>query len=51
MRGKIDGDSVTIFERQDSALLTVLADANCLVVHPASAPARARGDSVEIIRI
>lgn len=51
MRGKIDGNSVTIFERQDSALLTVLSDANCLVVHPASAPARAIGDSVEIIRI
>ena len=51
MRARIDESGVTIFERQDSALLTVLADANCLAVRPAADPSSACGDDIEIIRI
>jgi molybdopterin molybdotransferase len=51
MRARVDADGVTVFDRQDSALLTVLADANCLAVRPAGDTARDRGDAVEIIRI
>lgn len=51
MRARLDADGVTIFDRQDSALLTVLADANCLAVRPAGDPARARGDTIDIILI
>ena len=51
MRASIDASGVTVFERQDSALLTVLADANCLAVRPAGDASRARGDDIEIIRI
>ncbi len=51
MRGKVDGDHVTVFERQDSALLTVLADANCLIVRPANDPTQNLGAMVDIIHI
>jgi molybdopterin molybdotransferase len=51
MRGHDAQGSVTVFLRQDSALLTVLAAANCLVVRPVGDPARKRGDMVELIDI
>lgn len=51
MRGHIEDKVVTIFERQDSALLTVLSDANCLVVRPPSDGARKAGETLDIIRI
>ena len=51
MRAKIDPDGITIFDRQDSALLTVLADANCLAIRPPNDPARPAGDTIEIIRL
>jgi molybdopterin molybdotransferase len=40
-----------VFDRQDSALLTVLSNANCLAVRAAGDPARARGDAIDIIAI
>ena len=49
MRAKLEGGKVTIFERQDSALLTVLADANCLCVRPPHAASATKGETVEII--
>jgi len=49
MRAKVDADGVTIFARQDSALLTVLADANCLAVRAPHAPKAGQGDMIEII--
>lgn len=49
MRAQRGPDGVTVFERQDSALLSVLADANCLVVRPIDDPAREMGDLVDII--
>lgn len=51
MRANLIGDQVSVFKRQDSALLTVLADANCLVVRQPNAPALTQGDQVDIIRL
>ena len=51
MRAHNGPDGVTVFARQDSALLTVLADANCLAVRPPNDPARGSGDPIEIIRL
>lgn len=49
MRARVEGRSITIFDRQDSALLTVLARANALAIHPAHAPARPKGSEIEIL--
>jgi molybdopterin molybdotransferase len=46
MRARLDGDTVTPFDRQDSALLTVLAAADALLVRPVADPPRAAGDTV-----
>lgn len=51
MRAHLGRDGVTIFDRQDSALLTVLADANCLAVRPVNDPVRKQGDHIAIIRL
>jgi len=51
MRAHLGADGVTIFDRQDSALLTVLANANCLAVRPIDDPARQAGADIEIIRL
>lgn len=51
MRGQITADGVTIFDRQDSALLTVLADANCLAIRPVNDPVRQAGEAIDIIRL
>jgi len=51
MRARIDAAGVTVFDRQDSALLTVLSNANCLAVRPAGDPARGPGDAIDIILI
>lgn len=51
MRAFQDHTGVTIYDRQDSALLTVLAQANCLVIRPPNDPARHAGDSIEIIQL
>lgn len=49
MRAHHGPEGVTIFDRQDSSLLTVLADANCLAIRPIDHPARAKGDEIDII--
>ena len=49
MRARRDGDAVTVFDRQDSALLSVLAQANALVVRPPHDGARQAGDTVDVI--
>lgn len=51
MRGRLDTDGVTVFDRQDSALLTVLADANCLIVRPPHDGDRLPGDVLDVIHI
>jgi len=45
----IDGPRVTVFERQDSALLHVLQAANCLAIRPPRAKAAAAGDPVTVV--
>jgi molybdopterin molybdotransferase len=53
MRGRAepgpDGWICEAFERQDSALLSVLADANALVVRPPGDPARAAGEPASFL--
>ncbi|SFR37555.1 molybdopterin molybdotransferase [Yoonia tamlensis] len=49
MRAHLGPNGVTVFDRQDSALLTVLADANCLALRPIDDPARAAGDEIAIL--
>ncbi len=49
MRARLLSGQVTVADRQDSALMTVLADANVLVVRPPNDPARNIGDSVEVL--
>ena len=51
MRAVIDAGRVTAFDRQDSALLTVLAQANALLVRPPEDPPRAAGDVVHYLPI
>ncbi|MEL7107590.1 MAG: gephyrin-like molybdotransferase Glp [Pseudomonadota bacterium] len=49
MRAHHGPEGVTVFDRQDSSLLTVLADANCLAIRPINDPARAKGEMLDII--
>jgi len=50
--GLVDGNQTcTLFDRQDSSLLSILAQANILMLRAPNDPARKAGDKVEIIRI
>ncbi len=51
MRARLDGEVIAPFERQDSALLTVLAEADALLVRPVADPPRQAGESVDYIAI
>ncbi len=51
MRAILTRDGITAEKRQDSALLTVYAKANALLVRPAGDPARSVGDTVEYLDI
>lgn len=51
MRAVIENGNVTAFDRQDSSLLTILAEANALIVRPPHDGAREAGESVEFIAI
>ncbi|MEJ6398719.1 molybdopterin molybdotransferase MoeA [Yoonia sp. 208BN28-4] len=51
MRGILGNGSVTVFEQQDSVLLSLLSQANCLVIRPPHDPERAAGDTVTIVQI
>ncbi|WP_420863252.1 gephyrin-like molybdotransferase Glp [Algirhabdus cladophorae] len=51
MRGHHKDQKVQAFDRQDSALLSVFAQANCLIKRPPFDPARAIGEIVEVIEI
>lgn len=41
--------TATPFERQDSALLTLFAKAECLIIRPPHAPAAKKGDPVDVL--
>ena len=51
MRARLGPQGVTVFDRQDSALLTVLADANCLAVRPPDDGPRTAGETISVIHI
>lgn len=51
LRAQLTPGGVTAFDKQDSSLLSVLSDANCLIVQPPDDPGGALGDMVEIIHI
>ncbi len=51
MRAVVEDGRVTAFDRQDSSLLTVLAQANALLVRPPNDPAKPAGATVKIIRL
>ncbi|WP_112312698.1 molybdopterin molybdotransferase MoeA [Pseudogemmobacter bohemicus] len=51
MRARLEGDTITPFDRQDSALLTVLSASNALLLRPVGDGARAAGDPVPYIPI
>ena len=44
-----EAGTITAFARQDSALLSVLAEANALLIRPPDDPPRARGAAVEYL--
>ena len=54
LRGKLrphpDGTLQAVaFEKQDSSMMKIMADSDCLIIRPPHAPAAAIGDSVQII--
>lgn len=51
MRASIEGGKITGFNRQDSALLTVLANANALLIRPVNDGSRMVGETVDYIPI
>ncbi len=51
MRAKRDGDTIRAFESQDSALLSVLAQAGAFLIRPANAPAAQAGDMVSYLKL
>jgi len=51
MRGVLDNTGITVFDRQDSSLLSVLSAANVLVVRPIDDPAQPVGAEVAYIEI
>ncbi|WP_370230032.1 gephyrin-like molybdotransferase Glp [Cognatishimia sp.] len=51
MRARLQDGKLTVFERQDSALLTVLSDANALAIRPVNDPAKPAGSVLKYIPI
>ncbi|WP_299653752.1 gephyrin-like molybdotransferase Glp [uncultured Tateyamaria sp.] len=51
MRGLVSNGAVQDAGLQDSSLLSVLANANALIVRPPSDPARAAGDVVDVVHL
>jgi molybdopterin molybdotransferase len=51
MRARATEDGLSAFDRQDSSLLSVLSDADALIVRPPHDPARAAGETVDCIAL
>ncbi|SDH98203.1 gephyrin-like molybdotransferase Glp [Lutimaribacter saemankumensis] len=49
MRARLSGGVVTPFDRQDSSFLSILSDANALLVRPISDGPRKSGETVEVV--
>ncbi|WP_432449687.1 molybdopterin molybdotransferase MoeA [Aliiroseovarius marinus] len=51
MRARVESGEITIFDQQDSALLSVLSQANALAVRPPSDPERPAGEVLDYLPI
>ncbi len=51
MRARVEGGKITTFERQDSALLSVLSTANALLVRPVDDGPKQEGTQMEYVAI
>ncbi|MDW4497537.1 molybdopterin molybdotransferase MoeA [Sulfitobacter sp. D35] len=51
MRARLGPDGLSVFGSQDSSLLTVLSEADALLVRPPGDPARVSGDTVDVIML
>lgn len=51
MRARLDDGQVTVADQQDSGLLTILAQSNCLVKRPPNAPPIEAGEDVELLML
>lgn len=51
MRAIVRDGAVTVFDNQDSSLLTILSQANALLMRPPHDPARSAGDSLSYLPI
>jgi len=51
MRAIVQNQKLTAFERQDSSMLTVLADANALLIRPPHDPAQPAGAQIQYLPI
>ncbi len=51
MRARLTGDGIVPFDRQDSALLSVLAEADALLIRPTGDGPRRSGETVEYVPI
>ncbi|AHD00786.1 gephyrin-like molybdotransferase Glp [Leisingera methylohalidivorans] len=49
MRARVDGGRLSAFDNQDSSLLSILADANALLIRPPKDGARSAGDTVQYL--
>ncbi len=49
MRARLTGPEITPFDKQDSALLTILTEANALLIRPISAPPAKAGEAVSYL--
>jgi molybdopterin molybdotransferase len=51
MRATLSSDGIAAFDNQDSAMLTLLAQADALLIRPPHDPARAVGEEVEYLKL
>ncbi|CUJ95960.1 Molybdopterin molybdenumtransferase [Shimia thalassica] len=49
MRARVEAGRITAFERQDSSLLTILSQANALLIRPPHDPERVSGETVRYV--
>ncbi|MGZ9810536.1 molybdopterin molybdotransferase MoeA [Pseudoroseicyclus sp. H15] len=49
LRAQTGPDGVTAFPKQDSSLLSILSNADCLIVQPPNDPARPAGREIEVV--
>ena len=49
MRARLTADGISLFDRQDSSLLSILSAADALIVRPPQDPARSAGETVDYL--